>query len=496
MNESRNFQLFFMSAFFFLAVVMLVMNDVMSVWEGAETQWISMAQQNPGLNFPAVIVGNMPAVYFPFFQRLPGVLIILVGLAGFYGLGWRIFGREATLLTILLLSGTFLIATLGKLATLDCWVFTTQLLALISLIRFVKEPKLIWRVLSALLLLGALWLEPLGTLILGMSFSLWIFFRHPQGKNLLQLHPWGILIIGLLIAYLFNFLHWRQPAALLGFFQISYSDFLLYSMLALLPIIGFCLGGLRDLFFKLRRGEELANILVIWILGAILAESAILQVGFCLLAAKQIQSWNNPKYPFQNWVKTGAILHVIAAFGIGFYLMTKGFVAFGPAGFRAGLAITAAYWTFSLAGVVGLYAQRRNLLIAGPVLSGLIGMLFFWVWAYPPIESKRLPYQAIIHLEAMDTTRTLPLVYCQNEGAIPLSLQVKMDQLDRKVLNWDTVEDKTDPVAGIYFYPVGLENQVFNQPPDSSTTIQLWRDNLQGQEWKMVNLDLSVNKVQ
>ncbi len=489
MKESRNFQLFFMAAIFFFAVVMLVMNDVMSVWQGAETNWITFAINDAGINLPAVIVGNMTEVYFPFFQRLPGVLVILAGLAGFYAIGWKIFGREASLLTILLLTGTFLIVTLGKLATLDSWVFTTQLLALTALVRLIKEPKLLWQLLAGILLLAALWLEPLGTLILGMSLSIWLLFRHPQGRNLLKLHPWFVLLGGLVIAYFSGVLDWRQPGQVFGFFQASYRDYLMYSAIAVLPIFGFVLGGLRDLFFKLRRGEELATIMVIWILGAILAESVVLQVGLCLLAAKQIQAWKNPKYPFQNWVKTGAILQMIAAFGLGFYLMTRGFMVFGGAGFRAGLAVTFAYWAFSLAGVVGLYSGRRNLLIGGPVLSGLIGMLFFWVWAYPPIESKRLPYQAISHLQMIDSTNTLPLYYYQKDTLIPLSLSAKMSQLDRNLVQWKPAEGKEDIGAGVWFYPASQENQVFNQLPDSTLNISLWTDNLRVEEWKMVKLE-------
>ncbi|GJM32240.1 MAG: hypothetical protein DHS20C18_12410 [Saprospiraceae bacterium] len=468
------------------------MNDVMSIWDGAEANNINDANSGIYTSIPALVLGWMSDSDFPFFQRLPGILVILGGLAGFYGIGWRIFGKETTLLTILFIAATFLVPTLGKLATLDSWVFVAQLLAIVSLLRFMKEPIFLWQLVCYLFLLFALWLEPLGTLILSLSFSIGLLIKHPQGRNLLKLQPWLVLLSGLAIGYILNLLTWQQPGLLIGFFQLSYAKYFLISLLALFPIIGFCLGGIRDLFLKLGRGEELSIVLISWILGAILAESTILQVGFCLLAVKQLQAWSNPKYPFRNWVKTGAILHMLLVFGFGFYLMTKGFIEFGPAGYRAGLVVTLAYWTVSLVGVIGLYSGRRPLLIIGHVLSGLIPALIFWLSVYPLVESKRLPVKVLSTIEKMDIQQQKAMYFISEEKGPPLSLKFKAEEENRSFY-WlrsqaalKMLENETTP-AGIYVFSAANKNQFFNQTSDSTRTIKIWTDKLMTEDWIIVD---------
>jgi len=120
-----------------------------------------------------------------------------------------------------------------------------------------------------------------------------------------------------------------------------------------------------------------------------LAFSVSWQAFLALLIAKQMTVYFKENYPFQDWVKTGAILHLLLVFSAAFLLLYNGFIYFEGEGYRAGMSISGSYWALSFVGVIGLYGMRRPLALGATLLSGLIGMSFFWMQLYPLVESKR-----------------------------------------------------------------------------------------------------------
>ena len=80
---------------------------------------------------------------------------------------------------------------------------------------------------------------------------------------------------------------------------------------------------------------------------------------------------------------------MVLIFAFAFALLYNGFVYFEGDGYRAGIAVSGSYWALSFVGIVGLYGIRKPLALGASLLSGLIGMSFFWLQLYPLMETQR-----------------------------------------------------------------------------------------------------------
>jgi MFS family permease len=204
------------------------------------------------------------------------------------------------------------------------------------------------------------------------------------------------------------------------FLNLGHLKFFLYALLGLAPFIGFTLAALRDLFYKVKRGEELSQLLIIGLLGSLLTLSLVFPFLLIFLTAKQVQNFFKIKnYPWQDWVKAGQVLHLVLVFMLVVLALLGGYVQFQIDGFRAVLGCSAAYWMFSFLGVIGLYGQRRDQVLGGTVLAGLIALLFFWIQVYPFIHLQRnWPQRLQTQIEkTLPDTKTIGI-----DSADPLTL--------------------------------------------------------------------------
>jgi hypothetical protein len=177
------------------------------------------------------------------------------------------------------------------------------------------------------------------------------------------------------------------PAA----FQVSaYSWwFFVGPLLGFLPYLGFLMAGLRDYSSKMIRGDEFSLVLMGWLVAALLAGSPAWSMALAVLVARQLDAYFVPGYPYGNYVKTGALIHLVAAFFLCTGLMMSGLHYFGGAGFRAGLGMSAAYWSLSFIGVIGLFGIRRRYILGGPMLAGTLLISLWWTQFFPLIERER-----------------------------------------------------------------------------------------------------------
>lgn len=391
------------SALLFLANL-LIMNDLTTFWDGAETVMVSRAlwQEKPLVLFPDIVLGALLSGTHlsGFLLRLPAAVGLLLSFLGFYWLGRPVYGRETVVYTLLVMGASFLIPLTGKLATGDAWLLGAHLLGYQSLILFLKQPVARWRWLFyGFLLLGA-WIHPLSTLIFLPGVATIIFFLHPQGRRLVGLNPWlAALLIGLAF-YLAGWLEPERGGFLLGFGAMPFGRFALVLVLGLLPFSGFWIAGLWDAFQKVRQGEELSQLVFAWLLFGIVAQSPAAEAALAFLAAKQLVLFFDSRYPHRDIVRTVSVLHLILIFfGITFLLLT-GFMEFQGVGFRSAMAFGAVYWIFSFLSVIGMFGLTRRLVVGGTVLSGLAGFLLFWVQVYPLWEGERnLPRRLVERVE-------------------------------------------------------------------------------------------------
>lgn len=400
------YRVFVFMAGFLLLVNLVATNDFTSLWVGPES-WLAWRSLNGEVGFTpheqllAAIVGQGPIPHFA--MRLPGILIFVLALAAYWGMARRLFGGEVTLSTLLLLGASLCVPNLAKVATGDIWAMATQWLAFIALIRFLKQPALLWRGVFYGLLALAVWIQPANALAFLMGSSALLYFLHPQGKRLWLLNPWlaGLSAFGLL--YFSGWLTFSQDSFLLGFRS---GRFLLWNLVGIFPFIGFVLAGFWETIQRLGRREEMAMLNAAGLLFALLGHSLALQGLLALLAARQLKSYFDPNYPYGAAVKTGALLHLIAAFFVLTPLMMGSFIQFRAAGFRAMLAAGGIYWMLSFIAVIGLFGPNRRYLHGGIILGGLLLTTLFWLQANPLLQQQLAWPRTLVQQSRQQSTAT------------------------------------------------------------------------------------------
>lgn len=377
---------------------LLMWNNIATLWSGGEAAlwWAShMSSNEAGLPGWWLSRLESPLVDLASARWVSGGLLIL-SLVLFNWMGQKIFSRERVILTLLVLSSSLLLPVLGKLASADMYLFLAHFGGFLSVVLLLKQNKLEWQILSYLFLFLGLCLQPISTLVFWGVLGTWLWRKHPQASDTKMLYLGGSAIVMVLFLGLTGLLDLNPAGYVFSINTLSIVKFVGYSLLGLAPFAGYLLGGLRDNFMFLKKGEEQAIIYTGGLLAGLLAFSVSWQAFLALLIAKQMTVYFKENYPFQDWVKTGAILHLLLVFAAAFLLLYNGFIYFEGEGYRAGMAMSGSYWALSFVGVIGLYGMRRPLALGATLLSGLIGMCFFWIQLYPLVESNRATVISVV----------------------------------------------------------------------------------------------------
>jgi hypothetical protein len=371
-----------------LAGSLFWMNDITTLWSGSEAAMIAAAVEGGDGWLPQMILNGLWEEG-RFVLRLPGVGLFLGLLVGLY-FGMRpLFGQMTALLAVWLLGGSLVVPALAKVASGDIWAFVFQSLTLLTILRFFKQPTLWWRVLFYTAAALALWVHPLSSGVLILVVSTILYMRHPQGKQLLSLAPWILVLIGLPVFYFLPFGNWGTSQFGFDYFNTNYFKYLGYNLLGILPFVGFVVAGLVETVQKARKGEELALINLSLLIAALAAQSMALQVVLALLAAKQLQAYFVANYPYKSYVRGVAVMQLIVAFCVIAFALMAGFYELRGVGFRSAISAGGVYWMASFLGVIGLYGMNRRLIWGSPLMGGLAATFLFWVQIYPVLETQR-----------------------------------------------------------------------------------------------------------
>ena len=384
-----------MSSFFFVAGL-LVQLDVMTAWPGAEGFALAEAVGiSYGRYLPAALnhallplgetitAGGNASFLFP---RLVSALCLMLTTVFTYRWMTQLFGRQVSQLTLLCAGASFFLPFFGKMATADALALLghSGMFWTVLLFGLTKDRRKLFPF-GAFALLGAI-AAPVSTLLLAlMLVILAVFQRMDYGWQL----PAGIAVG---VSCLVLLVQGPQGANTYWFYGQEDSrvlDLLYYGLLGMLPLSGWLVAGVRDLFFKAQKFEQFSLIVGMALFGTLLAQSLLFMLLLALLAGKQMQLYFDGNYPWKDYVKTASVLHLVVAFIAAFLLLTGGGIAFSAEGFRAVLGMAAAYWIFSLLAVLGIFGERRDFAIGGSVLAGLLTIMFFWVQVYPYLEADR-----------------------------------------------------------------------------------------------------------
>lgn len=386
---TAQYRFFLCLAGIFLLINLFIANGFTSLWDGAEAFLAWQGLDGVAASSPQELVlglilkdGGIPH----FQMRLPGALVFILAMAAYWVVARKLFGGEAVLSTLLFLGASLLVPNIAKIAAGDIWAMASQWLAFIVLIRFLKQPSLQWRLAFYGLLALAIWIQPANALIFLMGSSAFLYFLHPQGKRLWRLNPWLAGLALFLLLYYSGLATFSQEGFLVGFRS---GRFLLWNLAGILPFLGFVLAGLWETLQRLGRREEMALINAAGLLFSLLGHSLALPGILAFLVAKQLKNYFSPNYPYTSVVKTGALLHLTAAFCLLTFLMAGSFFQFQAIGFRATLAAGGIYWMLSFIAVIGLFGPNRRYLLGSLPLSGLLLTTLFWLQLNPLLESRR-----------------------------------------------------------------------------------------------------------
>lgn len=388
---SSRYRFFLWMVSFFAIAGLFIGLDVATVWPGAEALNLDLALSNDrGSYLPAFTDSLLTeagsnlfekADLFFLFPRVLSALILILTAVIYYRWGQKLFGRQTVQLQLLLFAASLYLPLFGKLATADCLLLLGNVGAWLSTIYLFRSGRMKHQFYLGLFTLMGSIAMPFITFVLG-AFLLGVFAYRYGYQRVLKL-GWILLVIPILVF----FVHGNHSQLI--YYGGNPVNGWLYGLLGTLPFIGFAIGGLRDLVFKFRKGEELAVIMLAALLGGFFSCGPLFAFALCLIAGKQLQLYFAPNYPWNNWVRGPAILHLIFALIGSFLLLLGGFITFRGDGYRAFLGMVAAYWIFSLFAVLGIYGMRRDFTIGGTVLSGVLATLFFWVQVYPYFETER-----------------------------------------------------------------------------------------------------------
>ncbi len=368
---------------------LLVMNDFTSLWEGAESflAWRALhgeAGSSPQEWIMALSFGSGQVPHFT--MRLPGAIVFLLTLGAYWLMSERLFGREVALTTLLLAAASLLLPNMAKVAAGDIWAMGSQWLAFTAMLRYLKQPKLSWRLSFYGLFFFAIWIQAANSLVFLLGSSAFLYFAHPQGRRLWGLNPWlfGLAAAGLL--YTTQLISFSNHSFVVGFHS---GRFLLWNLIGVLPFAGFVVAGIWETGKQARRREELALVNTAALLFALAGHSLALQGLLAALAARQAIRYFDANYPFRPIVKTTALLHLLFAFFAIMALMIGSFLQFGGLGFRSAIAGSLTYWMSSFVAVLGMFGEKRDYVLGGTALSGMLLILLFWLQLNPLLESKR-----------------------------------------------------------------------------------------------------------
>ncbi len=403
------------TAFFFFAALVIRL-DVITAWPGAEGYALANAVGSTwgsylpaALNHALLPLGlaldpETDAIFL--FPRLVSVVSLL--LTAFFTYRWtkQLFGRAVAELTLLCCAASLFLPFFGKVATADTLALLghSGMFWCVMLYGLAKDSRkmLPFGMFAILASIAA----PVSTLLLGLMLVILAVFQRTD-------YNWQVPAgIAVLVSCIVLLVQGPQGANTYWYYGQEDSrvlDLLYYGLLGMLPLSGWLIAGLRDLIFKAQKFEQFSLIIAMALVGTLLAQSLLFMLLLSLLAGKQMQLFfDEPNYPWKDYVKSAFVLHLIGAFVATFLVMAGGGIAFPGAGFRAALGMAGAYWIFSLLATLGVFGERRQFAIGGSVLAGVLTVMFFWVQVYPYLEAERSWPGRLLEQSSVTPTTLVP----------------------------------------------------------------------------------------
>ncbi|NNE29167.1 MAG: hypothetical protein HKN16_06000 [Saprospiraceae bacterium] len=455
---SKSFQAFVLIAALLFVANLFFGNGLLRILEPWELDFLRYSRTAESINsIPALVQSFALDSFGPDsnYLRLGGLGIMLFSLFAFISLSRPLFGREVTTAFFLVAASSPVLVFLMKISIPDLWLAGVHLMSIPFLLRGLKQPQIIWSTGFGILMLLGGFMHPGPNLL---WYLLWIgalIVLHPQGKRLINIQYW-----------------WPLPFLVYQYFSIDPGDGWLFywgsvkplfSLLIffLIPIIwvGFFSGGLRDLFWKVRKKEESGLIFLSWFIAAFFTLSPALGLLFLLIAAKQLQLFFTNNYPWKSWVRSAEVFALISFFLLAIAFVFNQFESLGAGALRYTLIVIGLFWASAFWAVIGVFSVDRSWIVGGKAFVGLVPVFIAIILLLPFLErdnnwqKELLVKQVPEFLEKNDLPVEVPICFADSLKADPqlsillelskhspsngkpcLSLQVVGQQTDKRKL--------------------------------------------------------------
>ncbi len=407
--------------------------------------------RKPPLHFWLIATGYRVFGVHEWVVRLPALLATLSTYLVMWIWGKRLFGKAVAEWSVMILSVSILVPTLGKISVLDAEMLfyeTLAVFALRSVFLFPAERQHVF-VFWLAVALGVLLKGP-PILILTGGMFVFLYFLHPDKKYLLLLKSWIGLPLALAPLLVWAYASWQHDGGVLVSFlwdwyvmkrvggsnavNVTWTGPPGYHFVVLLVcflwVIPYLFPALADLYQRFKLRESNALFFVAWLLfgwvfyemvrSKLPAYSIAAQPALAILIAQQMvkHQSNIPNYLYKQWIRNTAIFQLlfvlILATAIGYFAMT----VFGPDGFRASMPVITVCWAFALCSTIFYYANKPFAAQATAVAGGAMFMLSVWVMLMPLIEHSRdATRRAVQTALKLAGGRTKNLIINANPGA-------------------------------------------------------------------------------
>lgn len=404
--------------------------------------------------------------------RLSGLGIFLFAIFAFVSLSRPLWGRDTLLAFFLVVAASPILVCLLKLCNPDVWLTSIYLISIPLLLRALKQSDWLWSLGFGLMIMVAGSIHPINALIWTSCWILSLAFLHPDGKKIWNIKfLWPLLI--LILQYLFFsegegwLFHWGKISPALSI--------LVFIGMAIVWM-GFLLGGFRDMIWKLRKKEEASILFFCWLIAGLATMSPALGLLFCLLVAKQLQLFFQKKYPWENWIKTGAVITLVFFFLVAMALIYNNYDSFGKGVLGNTLVVVFLFWATAFWSIIGIFSKDRTWIVGGKVFTGLVPFFMAIILLLPYWETNRAWQQKLItkelprYLDKNDVnwnnTLVLPDSLAKDE-TVALYAELKnwnvVSTGDQKSVSLKRVGASTDKQFLSESFPLLLPNQ--EEPP-------------------------------
>ena len=450
-----------------------LMTDFVWLWQGPETLLANDVISQHYNSFLSQIVSQFSAgdplnlVGF----RLPGLLITVIGLMGIVLITRKILGNDFTLLLCLTIANCYLVMAFSKVASADAWTLVSQSIGILSMIRFIKTPTLIWRIINYLSIATAVWFNPIMSSVLFIVIPSVYYLFLSNGKQLWKLGPWNIVFVTLGMYYFTGQNNWLASDHYLSWGQSGFGWYLLVIFVSYLPLQGFFIAGIVASFKNIKKKEEFSLYFLPWLIIGLLIQSPSVVVVMAIFITKHLQDFFVKNYPYGNYIRVYSTIHLITFFFAAALLMLGGFFVFRGTGFRSGLSFSFVYWVLSFILVIGVFGKNRRFIYAGAFLSGLLSTTICCVQIFPLFENQRIHRKM---LEEFEAQRVSPS-WVKYKSAVP--------QAEDALLFYLKNETKASIVEERLENQIGVE--LIAKAVADSNLVSGWRDNFKQEVYEV-----------